>query len=65
MRSVNGNLCVDEVNTSASLNAGGVGATAAGTAPGAGAAALQSILLQLSSSVAPNQLVPCTCRQPV
>jgi len=44
--SINGNLCVDEVNTGASLNAGGVGATAAGTAPGANTAVLQSILLQ-------------------
>ena len=44
--SINGNLCVDEVNTGTSLNAGGVGATAAGTAPGANTAVLQSILLQ-------------------
>jgi len=37
---------VDEVNMGTSLNAGGVAATAAGTAPGANTAVLQSILLQ-------------------
>jgi len=37
---------VDEVNTGTSLDAGGMGATAAGTAPGANTAVLQSILLQ-------------------
>ena len=45
--SVNGNLCIDEVNTAGTfLNAGGVAATATGTAPGANTAVLQSILLQ-------------------